>query len=171
MRPSVTHHPYKEIPSRLIRSGPFTEVPTTPNQLRWNPVPLPEEPTDFVDGILTLGGNGDPAMLAGVAIHLYAANRSMTDRFFLLRRRRVSCGSADGLASIAHRAWQAAGCAGGDLRASARCEVSCGADRRSGPRRYICENYGLPFRLPELGAIGANGLANARDFKAPVAAL
>ena len=37
-------------------------------------------------------------------------------------------------------------------------------------RGYICESYGAPFRLPELGAIGANGLANARDFLAPVAA-
>jgi homogentisate 1,2-dioxygenase len=82
IRPSVTHHPYTEIPLRLIRSGPFTEVSTTPNQLRWNPVPLPEEPTDFVDGIITLGGNGDPAMQTGLAIHWYAANASMTDRFF-----------------------------------------------------------------------------------------
>ncbi len=56
--------------------------PPSPNQLRWDPLPIPKEKTDFVDGIVTLGGNGDPAMQAGVAIHLYAANASMQDRFF-----------------------------------------------------------------------------------------
>ncbi len=54
----------------MIRSGPFYEVPTTPNQLRWDPLPIPDQATDFVDGIVTLGGNGDPAMQTGVAIHL-----------------------------------------------------------------------------------------------------
>src|ERR1700691_4056918 len=70
IRPSVTHRPYEEIPPGLIRSGPFHETPTPPNQLRWDPLPLPDAPTDFVDGIITLGGNGDPAMQTGVAIHL-----------------------------------------------------------------------------------------------------
>src|SRR5688500_11794170 len=82
IRPSVTHKPYVEIPSRLIRSGPFNEVPPTPNQLRWRPLPIPTEPTDFVDGIVTLGGNGDPAWQQGAGIHVYAANRSMEGRFF-----------------------------------------------------------------------------------------
>ncbi len=58
------------------------EVPTSPNQLRWDPLPVPKEETDFVDGIVTMGGNGDPAIQMGVAIHLYAANASMEDRFF-----------------------------------------------------------------------------------------
>ena len=57
-------------------------MPTPPNQLRWDPLPIPEAPTDFVDGIVTLAGNGDPAMQTGVAIHLYAANASMQRRFF-----------------------------------------------------------------------------------------
>jgi homogentisate 1,2-dioxygenase len=37
-------------------------------------------------------------------------------------------------------------------------------------RGYICENYGANFRLPDLGPIGSNGLANPRDFLTPVAA-
>src|SRR5579885_3746807 len=82
IRPSVTHKPYQEIPAKMIRSGPFLEVPTSPNQLRWNPLPIPEEKTDFVDGIVTMGGNGDPAMQIGLAIHIYACNTSMEDRFF-----------------------------------------------------------------------------------------
>ncbi len=169
IRPSVTHHPYQEIPSRLIRSGPFTEVPTTPNQLRWNPLPLPEEATDFVDGITTLGGNGDPAMQTGVAIHLYAANTSMSDRFFY---------SADGELLIVpqlgalrlHTELGILEAAPGEI-----CVIPRGVKIRvelidNQVRGYICENYGQPFRLPELGPIGANGLANPRDFKAPVAA-
>src|SRR5580698_8068660 len=55
IRPSVTHRPYEEIAMGMIRSGPFLETPTTPNQLRWNPLPLPEKETDFVGGIITLG--------------------------------------------------------------------------------------------------------------------
>ncbi|MGC2615432.1 MAG: homogentisate 1,2-dioxygenase, partial [Terracidiphilus sp.] len=82
IRPSVTHRPYEEMAMGMIRSGPFNEVATTPNQLRWNPLPVPQTRTDFVDGIVTLGGNGDPAMQTGVAIHLYAANASMDERFF-----------------------------------------------------------------------------------------
>jgi homogentisate 1,2-dioxygenase len=169
IRPSVTHHPYQEIPSRLIRSGPFTSVVTTPNQLRWNPLPLPEQPTDFVDSIITLGGNGDPAMQTGVAIHLYAANTSMIDRFFY---------SADGELLIVPQL--------GSLRLYTElgilevapgeiCVIPRGLKFRvelldNQIRGYICENYGQPFRLPELGPIGANGLANARDFKTPTAA-
>jgi homogentisate 1,2-dioxygenase len=169
IRPSVTHRPFKEISARLIRSGPFIETPTSPNQLRWDPLPLPEKRTDFVEGIITLGGNGDPAMQIGVAIHLYAANASMKDRFF-------SC--ADGellvvpqLGSLhIHSEMGILKVTPGEI-----CVLPRGVKFRvelpeKQARGYICENYGLPFRLPELGAIGANGLANPRDFKAPTAA-
>ena len=57
-------------------------MPTPPNQLRWTPIPIPSEPTDFVDGLITMAGNGNTHTHAGVAIHIYVANRSMTDRFF-----------------------------------------------------------------------------------------
>jgi homogentisate 1,2-dioxygenase len=169
IRPSVTHRPYEEIPARLIRSGPFVEVPTSPNQLRWDPLPIPEEKTDFVDGIVTLGGNGDPAMQTGVAIHIYACNASMEDRFFY---------TADGEMLIVpqmgpvrfHTEMGVLEVAPGEI-----CVIPRGIKFRvvlkeKQARGYICENYGLPFRLPELGEIGANGLANPRDFKAPVAA-
>jgi len=169
IRPSVTHRPYEEIAPRLIRSGPFVEVPTTPNQLRWDPLPIPEQQTDFVDGIVTLGGNGDPAMQMGLAIHLYAANASMEDRFFY---------TADGELLIvpqlgALRFHTELGIL--EVKPGEICVIPRGVKFRvvleeKQARGYMCENYGLPFRLPELGPIGANGLANARDFKAPVAA-
>jgi homogentisate 1,2-dioxygenase len=75
IRPSVTHRPFEPLATRLIRSGPFHEVPPTPNQLRWDPLPIPQAAVDFVDGIVTMAGNGGPALSAGVGIHLYAANQ------------------------------------------------------------------------------------------------
>jgi homogentisate 1,2-dioxygenase len=169
IRPSVTHKPFDEIPHRLIRSGPFDEVPTTPNQLRWDPLPIPSEPTDFVDGIVTMAGNGDPAMQTGVGIHVYAANASMQERFFF---------DADGellivpqLGSLGIRTELGIL----DVRPGEICVIPRGLKFRAelpdgSARGYICENYGALFRLPDLGPIGANGLANPRDFLAPVAA-
>jgi len=52
IRPSAVHKPFRQISNRLVRSGPFNEVPPTPNQMRWRPLPIPSEPTDFVDGIV-----------------------------------------------------------------------------------------------------------------------
>ena len=169
IRPSVTHKPFEEIPAGLIRSGPFQEVPTPPNQLRWDPLPIPDKPTDFVDGIVTMGGNGDPAMQTGVAIHLYTANTAMRDRFFY---------DADGELLIVPQMGRlliltelgALQVTPGEI-----CVLPRGLKFRvelpgDAARGYICENYGAPFRLPDLGPIGANGLANARDFLAPVAA-
>ena len=169
IRPSVTHRPYEEIAMGLIRSGPFDEMPPTPNQLRWDPLPVPEEPTDFVGGIVTMGGSGDPALQTGVAIHLYAANASMHDRFFA---------NADGEMLIVpqmgglqfHTELGILAVMPGEI-----CVIPRGVKFRvvledKQARGYICENYGLTFRLPELGPIGANGLANPRDFMAPVAA-
>ena len=82
IRPSVVHRPYERISNGLIRSTPFDEVVTPPNQLRWDPVPMPTSPTTFVDGIITMGGNGDASTHTGSAIHVYAANTSMHDTFF-----------------------------------------------------------------------------------------
>jgi len=172
IRPSVTHKPYEPYepgyPS-LLRSGPFTEVHTPPNQMRWDPVPIPETKTDFVDGLITLGGNGDPAMQMGVAIHIYAANASMRDRFFYNADGEMLIVPQEGALTLVTELG-VIGVAPGEIAViprgvKFRVEVAGG-----GVRGYICENYGLQFRLPELGPIGANGLANARDFMAPVAA-
>ena len=169
IRPSVTHKPYEETEPKLICSGPFTEIPTPPNQLRWNPVPIPGEKTDFVDGIITLGGNGDPAFQMGVAIHIYAANASMTDRFFYNADGEMLIVPQEGRLEM-HTELGIIGVAPGEI-----CVIPRGVKFRveiegKAARGYICENYGLTFRLPELGPIGANGLANSRDFLTPIAA-
>src|SRR3984957_880105 len=58
IRPSVAHRPFVELPGNSMRSGPFDEVSATPNQLRWDPLPIPTAPCDFLDGIVTMAGNG-----------------------------------------------------------------------------------------------------------------
>jgi len=168
LRPSAMHAPYKRIAQGLVRSGPFDEVETPPNRLRWNPLPVPAKGTDFIDGLVTLAGSGDAASQAGIAVHIYRANRSMKDRFFT---------NADGELMFMPQL----GAIQLDTELG-RLEVKPGEVavvprgvkfqmRVDGPTRgYLCENYGVPFRLPELGPIGSQGLAQRRDFLAPVAA-
>ena len=81
IRPAAMHAPFERIDAGRIVSQ-FDAVPATPNQLRWNPMPVPAAPTDFVEGIVTMAGNGDPRVQSGAAAHLYAANRSMHRRVF-----------------------------------------------------------------------------------------
>ena len=181
IRPSVLHKPFQpyvaltdvratDTRPQLFRSTPFDEVVTTPNQLRWDAMPIPTVPTDFVDGITTIAGNGDSFAQTGIAIHIYAFNKGMGERYFY---------NADGEMLFVQEKGRIGfltelGC----LQAGPG-EVVCiprGLKFKIEPhpddkelRGYICENYGQQFRLPELGPIGANGLANSRDFETPVA--
>ncbi len=82
IRPSVLHKPFEQIENKLWRSSPFDEVVTTPNQLRWDPLPVPAEPADLIDGITTIAGNGDLFAQTGIAVHIYAFNKGMCDRYF-----------------------------------------------------------------------------------------
>ncbi len=169
VRPSAAHPPFSRIDNGALRGAPFTEVEADPNRLRWDPLPEPAAGTDFLAGLWTLGGNGDATQRTGMAIHLYAANSSMTDRVFsdadgellivpehgalLLRTEFGLLHAAPGHVALIPRGVRF------------RVELLEGS-----ARGYVCENYGQPFTLPDLGPIGANGLANARDFLAPVAA-
>src|SRR5271163_1670244 len=82
MLPSAMHPRFRRIDNGLWRSAPFIESEVPPNRLRWDPLPMPTTPTDFVDGIATMGGNGDATGRAGVAIHIYRTTKPMTDRVF-----------------------------------------------------------------------------------------
>ncbi len=169
IRPSVVHKPFTPIADQgLLRSTPFNEVPATPNQLRWSPFEIPKQPVDFVQGLLTLGGNGDLQTHAGFAIHVYVANKSMTERFF---------SNSDGEMLIVPQSGRLRVITELGILDVAPCEI-CVIQRGikfrvelpdGHGRGYVCENYGSLFRLPDLGPIGANCLANARDFLAPVA--
>ena len=168
IRPSAMHTPFKQISPGCLVSN-FAKVPTPPNQLRWNPLPIPSTPTEFVEGIVTYAGNGEPHAQSGFGIHLYAANRSMTNRAFY---------NADGEMLIVPQL--------GRLRFVTELGVIEAAPNEivviprgvrfrvelmaAEARGYICENFGANFRLPDRGPIGSNGLANSRDFLTPVAA-
>ncbi|MGW2818784.1 homogentisate 1,2-dioxygenase [Streptomyces sp. NPDC001415] len=169
IRPSAAHPPFTRADNGRLRSAPFTETVPDPNRLRWNPLPAPPADTDWLAGLWTLGGNGDVAQRTGMAVHLYHANSSMNTRVF---------SDADGellivpehgglllrteLGLLAVRPGEVA-----LIPRGVRFRVELLDESARG---YVCENYGRPFELPELGPIGANGLANARDFRAPVAA-
>jgi homogentisate 1,2-dioxygenase len=166
MRPSASHPPFHATGSGSIVSR---FEPATPNRLRWSPLAIPAAPTTWLDGLFTLGGNGSPAHGAGAAVHVYTANRSMVDTCFF---------DSDGELLIVPQH--------GRLRIPTELGVielapgECGVIPRGlrfrvelvdpDARGYVCENYGAAFRLPELGPIGSNGLANSRDFLVPVAA-
>ena len=82
IRPAVLHGPFSEVAHPSLETAPFSTAATSPNQLRWDPFPIPEAPTDFVDGLITIAGNGNAAAQAGIAIHVYALNGPMRERFF-----------------------------------------------------------------------------------------
>jgi homogentisate 1,2-dioxygenase len=163
IRPSVTHEPFVTFRETDTLADP------TPNQLRWDPFPIPAEPTDFVDGLRTICGNGDASMTSGMRSYVYAANRSMTGRFFY---------DADGellvvpqLGALTIRTelgvLEVAPCEIAVIQRGIRFSVELqGAEARG----YVCENFGALLRPPDLGPIGSNGLANSRDFLTPVAA-
>jgi homogentisate 1,2-dioxygenase len=164
IRPSVTHKPFRQVPNGrqgLLRSAPFNETPVTPNQLRWDPLPLPSAPTDFIDGLITMAGCGDLVAQTGAGIHLYACNASMRDRFFY---------NADGETLVVPQMGRLLirtelGVL--EVAPGAICVLPRGlkflVELPDGEARgYVCENYGAQFRLPELGPIGANPRQRAR---------
>ncbi len=169
IRPSAMHKPFVRIDKRLLRGAPFDEMASPPTQLRWNPLPIPVLPTDFVEGMVTMAGNGDAATQIGMAAHIYAANKSMTERAFC---------NADGEMLIVPQQGRLRLVTELGVLETAPGEIALiprgmrfRAELPDGPSRgYICENFGAAFRLPELGPIGSNGLANTRDFLTPVAA-
>jgi len=165
IHPSAQHPAFERLSRQLTgmrRASP------TPNRLRWNPPADPGEPTDFLDGWLGMAATGAADTPGGISIHHYVANCSMQRVFF----------NADGELLVVPQA--------GRLRI----ETELGAlllepeeiavlprglkfrvkllDAQA--RGYIAENHGAPLRLPDLGPIGSNGLANPRDFLTPVAA-
>jgi homogentisate 1,2-dioxygenase len=169
IEPSASHKPFAPYSgAMLLRSGPFDEVAPTPNRLRWDPLPTPEAEVDFVDGLTTYGGNGEAATGNGVAIHAYAATKSMVGRVFFSADSELLIVPQQGRLRLAT---EFGVIDAGPLQIAViprgvrfRVELPDGA-----ARGYVCENYGSPFRLPELGPIGANGLANPRDFETPQA--
>jgi homogentisate 1,2-dioxygenase len=169
IRPSAMHGPYHRYENGLLRSAPFAEVEAPPNRLRWNPLPLPQGPVDFVDGLVTMGGNGDVSARQGFAIHLYLATADMGERYFWNADGELLIVPQQGRLAL-HTEFGLIEAAPGEIAVIGR-GIKFRVSLPDGAARgYICENYGALLRLPELGPIGANGLANPRDFLTPTAA-
>jgi homogentisate 1,2-dioxygenase len=165
IRPSITHGAFQSLQHDVF-ADQACDAPLAPNPLRWDPLPLPSSPTDFVEGLVPVAGNGSPELNLGCGIYLYAANQSMRSRYFY---------SADG-------EWLIVPQLGAltldtelgriDVEPQEIAVIPRGLRFQVGVqegavRGYICENFGVPFKLPELGPIGSNGLANPRDFWTP----
>ncbi|MCZ2849901.1 homogentisate 1,2-dioxygenase [Modestobacter sp. VKM Ac-2978] len=169
IRPSAQHSQYRRVDARNLLAAPIANEAPEPNRLRWDAPPLSEAPVTFVESLFTMGATGDVRAQDGVAIHLYGATASMDREYFV---------NADGEMLIVPEQ--------GRLRIPTELgilEVSPGeivviprgirfqVQLPDGQARgYVLENYGHMLTLPELGPIGANGLANHRDFLSPVAA-
>ena len=167
-QPSVVVGGYLPYEQPHWKCGAKDGVAAPPDPMRWHPLAVPEDALDFIDGMRTMAVNGDADAQTGIAVHVALINRSMTQRAFanadgemllVPQQGRLTLTTELGVLQV----WP------GDIALLPRGLVFKVAV--DGPSRvYICENHGAPFRLPELGPIGSNGLANARDFLAPVAA-
>ncbi|BED91080.1 homogentisate 1,2-dioxygenase [Pseudoalteromonas sp. MM1] len=168
LRPSVVQGEYTAIDNALIRTAPITEAITPPTMMRWSPIDIPSKTTDFIDGLITMAANGSANSQSGIGIHMYVANSSMQGRYF--------CNADGELLFVPQQ---------GELLLHTECGkltvkpgeiaviprgIKFSVDLIDETARgYICENYGHAFELAERGPVGANGYANDRDFKYPVA--
>lgn len=167
IRPAAMHAPFTRIDNGLIAAG-FDDIDAPPDPMRWDPQPMPSVPTDFVAGLVTMGGNGSAAVHSGCAIYRYAANQSMITRFFysadgemliVPQEGRLQLRTEMGLIDIAPQEIAV-------IPRGVRFQVRLPDEHARG---YVCENFGALLRLPDLGPLGSNGLANPRDFLTPCA--
>src|SRR5271165_1018254 len=169
IRPTVAHWGrFNRIGNGLWRTAPCPEVELAPGPLRWDPIAIPDAPLTFLDGMRTITTAGDAGSCTGVAAHVFLATRSMKDAFYnadgemliMPQQGTLHLFTEFGMIDIEP----------GEIAVIPR-GVKFRAELPNGPARgYVCENYGGAFTLPERGPIGANCLANARDFLTPVAA-
>ncbi len=168
-QPSVVCGAYEAYAQPHWKTGAKDGQPAPPNPLRWHPPEPGSEPQDFIDGLRTMVVNGDADAQTGMAAHVYFASRPMGRRAFVNadgemllvpQQGRLRITTELGVLEVAP----------GEIALLPRGLAFKVALPDGTARGYVAENYGAAFRLPELGPIGSNGLANPRDFQAPVAA-
>lgn len=170
IRPTVAHwNAFRKAQSSFWRTAPTPEADVPIGPLRWDPIAIPDEPLSFMEGIRTITTAGDSATQAGMGAHIYLVTRSMVNEYFY---------NADGEMLFVQQQGELRLCTEfgiidivpGEIAVIPR-GVKIRVELPAGPARgYLCENYGGAFTLPERGPIGANCLANPRDFLTPVAA-
>ena len=169
--PSATHKPFQKMENSHWMQSMCTSCTfegATPNQVRWSPLPEPQTPTTFLDGLQAFCISGSAASRSGSAIHLYAANTSMQNEVFYNSDAEMLFIPQSGRMELFTE------CGRILLEPLEIAVIPRGIKFQvllpdGKARGYVCENYGAPFCLPDKGPIGANGLANARDFLTPVA--
>lgn len=175
-RPAVAHQGFQDLPDLADTEATFLpmnpRVHISPTQLAWKPTPIPDasagDKVDFVRGLKTVAGSGDPTLREGLATHVYVCNTSMANDAFVNSDGDFLIVPQQGILDIQTEF--------GFLyvQPGEVCVIQRGQRFKvnvDGPTRgYILEVWGSSFQLPELGALGANGLANPRDFLHPVAA-
>ncbi len=171
IRPSIAGHGrWTAIDAGNAEYKDLTAVPTiaTPEQLRWKPLPVPERPTTFVQGLKCYCGGGDPAAKAGIRIYLYGCNANMTNQAFSSSDGDLLLVPEHGTLSVTTEMGKLEVPSGyvAVIQRGIRFSVDVPS---TGARGYVCEVFDGHFVLPPLGAIGANGLSNPRDFQTPVA--
>ncbi|RDW79986.1 putative homogentisate 1,2-dioxygenase-1 [Coleophoma cylindrospora] len=171
-RPAVAHDGFTDLPDNEDMESCFLQlnpkVHVSPTQLAWLPFDIPTEKVDFIGGLKTVAGSGDPMLREGCATHIYTANTSMTRKGFVNSDGDFLIVPSTGALDIQTEF--------GPLyvQPGEICVIQRGQRFRvslpDGPSRgYILEIWGANFELPTLGPLGANGLANSRDFLVPKA--
>lgn len=168
IRPAAVHGRFQPFAQPTFHNA-FGTDPVTPEKLRWSPLPMPTDAKDFVEGLFTMGGNGGPAAGTGCGVHLYAANRDMDGRFFCNADGEFLIVPQQGRLHIETELGVL------DVEPQEIAVIPRGIRYRitlpdGQARGYVCENFGALFKLPDLGPIGSNCLANPRDFQTPNAA-
>lgn len=167
-QPSVVTGGYVPYAQPWLKTGAKEGVAAPPNPMRWHPVAIPDAPTDFLDGLRTVVVNGEADAQSGMAAHLWLANKTMGRRAFVNADGEMLLVPQQGAIRVTTELGLLDAKPGEIVLVPRGLAFKVDVD---GPSRgYVCENHGAPFRLPELGPIGSNGLANPRDFLAPVAA-
>ena len=171
IRPAAMHGPFARYEGAARFHNDFCAGPVTPDQLRWNPLPMPAagEARDFVDGLFTMAGNGSAESQTGIGIHLYVANRDMDGRWFYDADGELLIVPQQGRLHIETELGVL------DVEPQEIALIPRGIRFRvslpdGAARGYVCENFGAMLKLPDLGPIGSNGLSNPRDFQIPQAA-
>jgi len=168
LRPAIHAGPFSPMAAPGGFTGRFGDAVPTPEPMRFRPTPLPTGDVDFLDGLHTFAGAGDPALRQGLAIHLFAANRDMSrvlaniDGDLLIAPEQGALRLQTELGLLEARP--------GEIVVVPR-GIRFAVSLPDGPSRgFVAELFEGHFQLPQRGLIGANGLADERHFRAPVAA-
>ena len=170
IRPSVKHTGrFQKIDMPYWKTAPhINDDVISLGQYRWDPIPHTQQKLNFITGMRTVSTAGDVNTQVGMAAHVYLVNDSMQDEYFYSADSELLVVPQEGRLRLCTELGVI------DIEPKEIAVLPRGLVYRveliEGPARgFVCENYGQKFDLPNRGPIGANCLANPRDFKTPVA--